>query len=174
MDANPAQQAPTGAPSATRGALLDLSTIDMNGCMLTRAQLERINPHRHEMALLDGITWHSADFKQAVGWWDVRGDEFWVRGHFPSKPLLPGVLQVEAGAQLGVFMYNSRFPKPKLVAFTHIHECGFRNQVQPGDRLLLLGNETKFSTKRFTSQIQGLVNGKVTFDAVISGISLEG
>jgi 3-hydroxyacyl-[acyl-carrier-protein] dehydratase len=136
------------------------------------------------MALLDKVIWRSLDLRQSVALWRVRDDEFWVRGHFPGKPMLPGVLQIEAGAQLGVFMYNSRFPEPRVAAFTHITDVSYRTPVTPGDMFYLLCQELKCSGRRFTSHIQGVVissdasgtpslsTAKLTFEAMISGMSL--
>lgn len=163
-----------------KSLLLDLTGIDLSRRIVDRQGLERINPHRHEMALLDAIVWHSQDFKQGVGVWNVGEDEFWVRGHFPGKPMLPGVLQIESGAQLGVFTYNSRFPEPRICAFTHITDVSYRNPVAPGDTFFLLSQELKCSGRRFTSHIQGAIitgndpaTARVSFDAIISGMTLS-
>lgn len=160
------------AGEARRGLLFDLATLDLSKDRFDREAIGRRNPHRGDMALLDAVLWTSDDFKRGVGVWRVKGTEFWVPGHFPGKPMLPGVLQVEAGAQMSVFLYNSRFVRPKLAAFTHIEECSFRGQVQPGDHLLILADEIKCSEKRFHSRIQGVVGNRVTFEATITGIAL--
>lgn len=184
--AAPAAPGTPGAPDQVdftpggKSLILDLADIDLSRRILDRKGLEPINPHRHEMALLDSIVWRSKDLRQGVAVWQVRADEWWVRGHFPGKPLLPGVLQIEAGAQLGVFLYNSRFPEPRICAFTHIDEVAYRNPVLPGETLYLLCQELRCSGKRFTSFIQGMVLGegqplssaKITFGALISGMSI--
>lgn len=152
--------------------IIDLGALDLSACAFSRAQIGRFNPHRHELSLLDRIVWTSPDHKQGVAHWPVRADEFWTRGHFPGNPILPGVLQVEAGAQMAVFLYNIREPQPRLCAFTRINDCSFRGQVNPGEDLYILCREIKRRPRQFISAIQGICNGKITFEAVIDGIRI--
>lgn len=155
-------------------ALFDLSAIDLDGLQGDTAEIERWIPHRGEMALLDGIVWMDEGCSRAVGRWDVRDDEFWVDGHFPGMPLLPGVLQLEAGAQLGCYLYNNRMGGPRVGAFIRIENAVFRRSVHPGERLFLLAQEVKTSQRRFISDIQGLVDGQVAFEARITGMNIDG
>jgi 3-hydroxyacyl-[acyl-carrier-protein] dehydratase len=152
--------------------LFDLSGIDLAARKYLRSEIEKYNPHRGDMSLLDAVVWTSPGFQQGIGYKPIRDTEFWVAGHFPGKPLFPGVLMIEAGAQLACFLYNIRRPDPKLVAFLRIEEASFRNAVQPGDDLYLLCNEVKIGTRRFVSDIQGIVGDKVAFDARISGMQI--
>lgn len=152
--------------------LFDISGVDLSRLILSRRQLERYNAHRDQMAMLDGIVWQSEDYTLGVAIKHVRDDEFWVKGHFPGRPMFPGVLMIECGAQLACYLYNVRMTEPLLAAFLRIDSASFRASVCPGEDLLLLCKEVKFSRRRFVSDIQGLVGDRVTFQARITGMGM--
>jgi 3-hydroxyacyl-[acyl-carrier-protein] dehydratase len=157
---------------ATRPLLFDLSEIDLGAVAVDRAGLERCNPHRGPIVQLDGVVWHAPDFTRGVAVKRVRDDEFWVSGHFPTAPVMPGVLMIEAGAQLSSFLFYSRRGEPCIAGFTRIDNTVFRGVVRPGDTLYLLSNQVKWSERRFISDLQGLVDDRIVFESRITGMVL--
>lgn len=157
-----------------KGPLFSLEGLDLSACLADRAEIERWNPHRHTMNLLDRVVWLSDDLARGVALKHTRANEFWVEGHFPGRPMFPGVLMIEAGAQVACYLFSRRKNKPTLAAFLRIEQASFRSMVVPGDELYLLCQDVKFQRKRFVCDIQGLVGGeRLAFDARISGMSME-
>jgi len=150
--------------------IIDLSTIDLGRRVMSRAQIEQYNPHRGLMAMLDGVVWLNEALSEGVAVKEVRADEFWTAGHIPGRPLLPGVLMVEAAAQLASLMYYKRSGVLSFAGFTRIEDVAFRGQVVPGDTLYLLCKEVKYTPKRFVTRIQGVVNGEIVFEGQITGM----
>ncbi len=151
-------------------ALFDPTGIDLNARLMDKEGIEQWIPHRGDMSLLDGVVWLSQDKSRVIGVKHNRSDEFWVPGHFPEIPLLPGVLMVEAAAQLMSTQYNMKVGSNRTGIFTRIENCAFRQSVTVGDDLYILVQELKFGGRRFQGAVQGWVNGKVAFDAQLSGI----
>ncbi|MEN6424488.1 MAG: beta-hydroxyacyl-ACP dehydratase, partial [Phycisphaerales bacterium] len=78
-----------------------MNEIDLNAKPLfDREAICRVNPQRFEMQHLDGILWYDKDKACVLGYKDVTHKEFWIRGHIPGRPLMPGVIQIESAAQL--------------------------------------------------------------------------
>lgn len=103
--------------------------------MLTNVEIQKIIPHRYPFLLVDKIEEVEAG-KKAVGIKNVTINEPFFQGHFPGNPIMPGVLIVEAMAQVGaVAMLSLEENKGKLGVFTGIDELRFKRQVVPGDTL---------------------------------------
>jgi len=152
--------------------LFDISGIDLNAVSASRDEVGRILRQTGHMRHLDYVVWSDAANACAVGVKEVRPDEFWVEGHIPGRPLLPGVLMIEAGAQLCSFLQQRKIENDGFLAFTRCDDCVFRGQVVPGDRLILLAREVEAGRRRFVSKTQGLVDGRLVFEATITGMKI--
>ena len=150
--------------------LINLSEIDLTQVEYDKEAIEQVNPQSYEMSQLDGIIWADLESMRIVGFKDITAQEFWVRGHIPGRPIMPGVLMIEAAAQLSSFFMKRIYGLEGFIGFSGIDQTKFRGTVIPGDRLLLLGYISKVRSRQFSADVQGLVNGKMVFDTRISGM----
>lgn len=150
--------------------LFDISNIDLNQVAVSREKVGEYNPQCGDMRQLDHVIWLNEDASAAVGLKTVRENEFWVPGHIPGRPLLPGVLMIEAAAQLSSVLYRCRFREGRFIGFTRCDDVAFRGQVVPGDDLYLLAKEVEFRPRKFTCAAQGLVRGSIVFEATVTGM----
>ncbi|MFC0272334.1 3-hydroxyacyl-ACP dehydratase FabZ [Metabacillus herbersteinensis] len=105
--------------------------------MLNIQQIKEIIPHRYPFLLVDQIL-EIEEGKRAIGLKNVTANEEFFNGHFPDYPVMPGVLIVEALAQVGaVAMLSKEENKGRLAFFAGIDNCRFKKQVTPGDQLRL-------------------------------------
>ncbi len=150
--------------------LVDLDKIDLEKDLFDAEAVEAVNPHRYEMRQLDGIVYYEPDEGVFVGYKNIRQDEFWVRGHIPGRPLMPGVVMVEAAAQLCSFAAKKVQAEDRFIGFGGIEDVKFRQTVVPGDKLYLAAKFIENRARRFVCDTQGIVNGKMAFQARIIGM----
>lgn len=161
---------PHPIPIGADAALFDVAGIDLDARAMSRDEIHEWIPHRGQMSLLSAVVWLSEERNRCIGIKTNGESEFWVPGHFPGYPLLPGVLMIEAAAQLMCMLYNIRYNERRTGIFTRIENCSFRQSVTVGDSLYIMIEETRFSRRGFQAGTQGWVNGAMAFEAQLSGI----
>jgi 3-hydroxyacyl-[acyl-carrier-protein] dehydratase len=154
--------------------LFDFTQIDLTGKPLyDKEAVCRINPQRFEMQQLDGILWCDRSRGCILGYKDVTNKEFWVRGHIPGRPLMPGVMQIEAAAQLLSFFVTQVYEEHGFIGFGGIDRAKFRAPIEPGCRLYLLGHITEARRgRKYSCDVQGVVSQTLVFEATISGMKV--
>lgn len=151
--------------------IINLSTINTSNTHMDRAEIARYLPHRGAIAMLDALVYRSDDGNEGAAIANIPQEPWWANGHIPGHPLMPGVLQIEAAAQLSSLLFYQRVNSDIFAGFTRINDVTFRGMVTPGDQLLLLCVGIKFSPKRFVTKVQGFVKDEIVFDGEISGMA---
>jgi 3-hydroxyacyl-[acyl-carrier-protein] dehydratase len=155
------------------GPHLDPSTVDLNRVLADADAIRKINPQRFEMEQLTAIVYVDPSQHVVVGYKDVGTDEFWVRGHMPGYPLLPGVLMCEAAAQLCTYyIATNGLMHGDFIAFGGLENVRFRSPVRLGDRLVLIGKAVKVDRRKAVFNVQGLGGGTMVFHADVVGMPL--
>ena len=97
---------------------------------MDRDEIKKILPHREPMLLLDDAEKRE---EEAVAHYTVKGDEFFLKGHFPGAPIVPGVILCEILAQSACVLLDGKIPRGYLPVYTGLNNARFRSPVRPGD-----------------------------------------
>jgi 3-hydroxyacyl-[acyl-carrier-protein] dehydratase len=150
------------------------SQLDCRRVLADKEAIRKVNPQRYEMEHLDAIVLIDPEADLIAGYKDVRDDEFWVRGHMPGYPLLPGVLMCEAAAQLcSYYMMTQGLGAGDFIGFGGLENVRFRSPVKPGDRLLLIGKGIRLNRRQTVFNVQGFVGSTMVFHADVLGVPLS-
>jgi beta-hydroxyacyl-ACP dehydratase FabZ len=137
-------------------------------------EIQKILPHRYPFLLVDRIL-EIEPGKRIVGIKNVTANEEFFLGHFPGKPVMPGVLIVEAMAQVGGVLLLKDVPdrENKLVYFMGIDEARFRKPVVPGDQLRLELEVLRIKSSTCKLQGKAFVDGQLVAEAVVMSAMVD-
>lgn len=156
-------------------AILDLANVDFSKLLFDIPKIESLLPHRHGMRMVDGVVYVDRTQDVVVGFKDCRPDEFWTPGHMPGYPLLPGVLMIEAAAQLSsIYTKTHGILGDELLGLGGIDNARFRSAVRPGDRLVLVGKGMRVDRRMTQFAIQGYVGSTMVFHGEVIGVPIPG
>lgn len=139
--------------------------------ILDSVAIQAILPHRHPFLLVDKII-ELEPRVRIVGVKQVTINEPFFQGHFPGAPVMPGVLQIEALAQVGAILALREFEDRdnKIPYFTGIENCRFRRPVVPGDTLMLEVTALRTGTKVQKMKGVATVDGQIVAEAEIISV----
>ncbi len=132
----------------------------------------KIAPHRYPFLMVDRVLWHTET--RAEGYKNITFNEPCFMGHFPGRPVFPGVLQIEALAQIGGLLILSRPENMgKLAFFTSVDEVKFRRQVVPGDKLTLEAELVREKRGLCVVKAKASVDGQMSCEGTVSFMVVE-
>ena len=154
--------------------ILDPSEYDVERVVADAEQIRKHNPQRFEMEQLTAIVMDDVERGVCVGYKDVTPDEFWVRGHMPGMPLMPGVIMCEAAAQLCSYhAHKHNLLGVPMIGFGGLDDVRFRGAVQVGDRLVIVCEKQQLRVgQMIRCRFQGFVNDSLVCEGSIRGIPI--
>ena len=132
---------------------------------MDRNDIEKLLPHRNSMLLLDEVT---REGDEAHGIYRVKGTEFFLDGHFPGFPIVPGVILCEILAQTACVLLEGTLSEGKLPVYAGLDKVRFRSPVHPGDEFRTKCRITKSKGPFYFAEGEGYAGGRTAITASFS------
>jgi len=157
-----------------RDPIIDLSLVDFTNVISDVETIRKYNRQRFEMEQITAIVYEDPEKHICVGYKDLTPDEFWIRGHMPDMPLMPGVIMCETAAQISsYYVQKHNLMGAGILGFGGMEDIRFRDPVIPGDRLVLALQMIRLRPKRMcVCRFQGFVGDSLVVEGKIKGIPL--
>ena len=159
---------------ADKELFIDLSLVDFDNPTAGIDDIRQTNPQRFEMEQLTAIVHDDIDAGIFVAYKDISSEDFWVRGHMPGMPLMPGVVMLEACAQAcSYFGQRHDLLGSEMLGFGGLDNVRFRDPVIPGERFVIICRLVKARRNRMIiCDFQGVVNGNLACEGTLRGIPI--
>lgn len=148
--------------------LFDPANFDIHKPLYNKSQIRAHNAQRYEMEMLDGVLYYDKETKLIAGFYQLSADSWWARGHFPDRPMLPGVLGLEAVGQL-CSIYFHEYSKGLRMGLAKIGEIRYVRPMEPPNTLFLAGRLIQQKLKFVHFEFQGIINGEIAFHGNFTG-----
>ena len=132
--------------------------------VLNRDEIKTFLPHREPMLLVDDI---AKEGDKAIGHYHVRGDEYFLQGHFPGNPVVPGVIQCEMLGQCSCILVREELEQGRTPMYSGFDGIRFKNPVRPGDKMTTVVENVKVRSKLGVFGLKGYVNGELACDCTV-------
>ncbi len=136
-------------------------------------EILKILPHRYPFLLVDRVIHLDLNENLIIGLKNVTMNEFFFQGHFPEVPIMPGVLLLEALAQVGGILIHQKGFAHKIALLLNVNNAKFRKPVKPGDQIHLQAKALHLGSRAGKVQGTALVDGQVVAEAEIGFVLME-
>ena len=146
-----------------------------NNKELTLKEIKKLKPHREPMLLIDKVK-VVKHFEKAIGEKKIKNNDYYFKGHFPNKPIMPGVFIIEALAQTASVLVMHSLKKTadnKLVYFMSLENAKFRKPVMPNSKLYLYVKKKQHRGKVWKFSGEAKVNNVKVAEAIYSAMIVE-
>lgn len=153
-------------------AIVDLSTLDLEGVAIPEDELRSLLPHDHEFRLIDRVCHLDLEAGIAVGYKDWDDNPWWARGHIPGRPIMPGVLLAEGAAQIGSVLVKKveGWGEETFIGLAGLDKARFRGTVIPPGRVYFVSKAGRLSGGRLARYpAQAFFDGKLVLDMEMLG-----
>jgi 3-hydroxyacyl-[acyl-carrier-protein] dehydratase len=159
---------------SSKDLLFDISTLDPTKVVADLEEIRRYNPQRFEMEQLTAVVHVDPVRVLCIGYKDLTDKDFWVRGHMPGMPLMPGVVMLECVAQLcSYFVLKYDMLGCEIVGFGGLENVKFRDPVFPGSRFWVICEKTRLRRGAMvTCKFQGIVDNQVVLEGELKGVAI--
>jgi 3-hydroxyacyl-[acyl-carrier-protein] dehydratase len=155
--------------------IIDSTAYSLDHVIAGAEAIHRYNPQRFEFEQLSAVVYDDPQAHIVVGYKDVTEADFWVRGHLPGQPFMPGVVMCEAAAQLCSYFTHKHhlLGDCELVGLGGMEDIRFRDPVRPGDRLVVVCQQTKVRLGAIIlCRFQAFVGESMVVEGKIKGVPL--